>query len=309
MEAENLAVTSSGATTTRKTETAANGGMWVQLDSTAVPNSMTFTTASLPAGPYQVFLKYKAFKSHGQCSVQLDGTTLVPLVDQYSASAKYSSLNLGTVSFGADGPHAITLTVVGKNAASTAYTLSADLFTFKPLILSATVEAPTYLLPGGVYTSPVSVELSSGTPGASMRYTTNGTKPTATTGTLYTGPITLSASATLKAIAYKSGQVDSAVSTAAYTISAAAPSFSPGGSTVSTPPYVYPGPQAVVISTATSGASIRYTVDGTTPTKTVGTLYTGPVTLGANTTLKAIAYKTGLTDSNVTTATYTFTGN
>jgi hypothetical protein len=79
----------------------------------------------------------------------------------------------------------------------------------------------------------------------------------------------------------------------------AAPSFSPAAGSYTTA-------QSVTISTTTSGASIRYTTDGvTTPTSTVGTLYTGPVTISATTTLQAIAYKSGLTDSTVTSGTYT----
>jgi hypothetical protein len=62
----------------------------------------------------------------------------------------------------------------------------------------------------------------------------------------------------------------------------------------------------VAITSATSGASIRYTTDGVTaPTETVGTLYSGPVSIGATTTLKAIAYENGYIDSIVTSATYT----
>lgn len=76
------------------------------------------------------------------------------------------------------------------------------------------------------------------------------------------------------------------------------PTFSPGGGT-------YASAQSVTISTTTSGASIRYTTDGTTPTSTTGTLYTGPVSVSATTTLKAIAYASGMTDSAVASATYT----
>ncbi|HSY18057.1 MAG TPA: discoidin domain-containing protein, partial [Candidatus Acidoferrales bacterium] len=78
----------------------------------------------------------------------------------------------------------------------------------------------------------------------------------------------------------------------------AAPTFSPAGGT-------YTSAQAVTISTATGGASIRYTIDGSTPTETAGTLYSSPVNISATTTLKAIAYESGMTDSSVTSATYT----
>ncbi len=78
----------------------------------------------------------------------------------------------------------------------------------------------------------------------------------------------------------------------------AAPSFNPGGG-------AYSSAQSVAITTSTSGATIRYTTNGSTPTSTSGTVYSGPVSISVTTTLKAIAYKSGMTDSSVTTATYT----
>jgi hypothetical protein len=62
---------------------------------------------------------------------------------------------------------------------------------------------------------------------------------------------------------------------------------------------------AVTITTTTSGASIRYTVDGSSPTEESGNLYSGPVTITASTTFKAIAYKSGMTSSSIVSATYT----
>jgi hypothetical protein len=76
----------------------------------------------------------------------------------------------------------------------------------------------------------------------------------------------------------------------------AAPAFSPGGGT-------YSSSQTVTITSATSGASIYYTTNGSTPTSS-STLYTTPVAISTTTTLKAIAYKSGLADSSVTSATY-----
>jgi hypothetical protein len=79
---------------------------------------------------------------------------------------------------------------------------------------------------------------------------------------------------------------------------AATPVISPGTGT-------YTGPQSVTITSATTGATIRYTSDESTPTETHGTQYDGPVTVSKTTTLQAIAYKTGLSDSTVTSATLT----
>jgi len=60
----------------------------------------------------------------------------------------------------------------------------------------------------------------------------------------------------------------------------------------------------VTISSATAGVSIRYTTDGSTPSSTQGTLYTGALTIAASTPLKAIAYKSGMADSSVSSAVY-----
>ena len=83
---------------------------------------------------------------------------------------------------------------------------------------------------------------------------------------------------------------DSAVTSGVYTIQCAAPTFSPAAGT-------YSSAQSVTISTTTSGATIRYTTDGSTPSETAGTVYSSAVNISANTTLQAIAYKTGMADS------------
>ena len=59
------------------------------------------------------------------------------------------------------------------------------------------------------------------------------------------------------------------------------------------------------ITCATADAVIRYTTDGTEPTET-SMVYTVPVTISTTTTLKAKAWKTGMTPSFVATATYNF---
>ncbi|MBR5639006.1 MAG: DNA/RNA non-specific endonuclease [Muribaculaceae bacterium] len=75
----------------------------------------------------------------------------------------------------------------------------------------------------------------------------------------------------------------------------ATPTFSPGGGT-------YTSAQTVTISTTTSGATIYYTTNGSTPT-TNSTAYTGAITVSANMTIKAIAVKDGVS-STVATASY-----
>ena len=61
---------------------------------------------------------------------------------------------------------------------------------------------------------------------------------------------------------------------------------------------------SVEITCASEGASIYYTLDGTTPDSLTGTLYTEPILIDATTTLSAIAYADGLDVSSVNTANY-----
>lgn len=86
------------------------------------------------------------------------------------------------------------------------------------------VGAPTPSVGSGTYTENQKVALKSSTEGVTIYYTTNGAEPGRTSGTRYTGPITVpgtegqSITTTLKAIAVKNGMQDSEVKTFTYTI-------------------------------------------------------------------------------------------
>ena len=160
-----------------------------------------------------------------------------------------------------------------------------------------TAAAPTFSPAAGTYTSAQSVTLASTTPGATFYYTTNGTTPT-TASTFYSGPISVSATMTINAIAVASGYLSSPVASAAYVIGtpAPAPTFSP-------PAGTYTSTQSVSLSDSVSGASIYYTTNGTTPT-TSSSLYTSPITVSSTLTIEAIATASGSLSSNVASATY-----
>ena len=142
------------------------------------------------------------------------------------------------------------------------------------------------------------VTLNCNTIGATIYYTTNGDTPTKDS-TPYTGPITVNENTTIKAYAVKNGYEDSYEATAVYTKtrSVLTPTLSPAGGT-------FTGSISVTISSE-EGAAIYYTTNGETPTKD-STPYTGPITLSEPTSINAIAYKTGMTESGIATGVYNF---
>ncbi|EOA60227.1 hypothetical protein HMPREF1214_00477 [Bacteroides sp. HPS0048] len=72
----------------------------------------------------------------------------------------------------------------------------------------------------------------------------------------------------------------------------------------SVPEGEYENEVTVSLETSTQGASIYYTLDNSTPT-TGSTLYESPITLTETTTIKAIAVKEGIANSEISTSTYT----
>ncbi|YCM43034.1 CotH kinase family protein [Verrucomicrobiaceae bacterium 227] len=68
----------------------------------------------------------------------------------------------------------------------------------------------------------------------------------------------------------------------------------------------YDAPFSLAITSDTIDARIRYTTDGSDPTTSNGTLYSGPITISGTTVVKALAYKSGLVPTNVDAHTYVF---
>jgi len=175
-----------------------------------------------------------------------------------------------------------------------------------PPPVEQTAATPTFSPAAGTYTSAQTVSLSDSTPGASIYYTTNGTTPTAGS-TLFSAstPIAVSATTTIQAIAIASGYLSSSVATGTFTINlpaAATPAFSVA-------PGSYTTAQTVSLSDSTTGASIYYTTNGTTPT-TGSTLYSAssPIAVSSTTTINAIAVAGGYSTSAVATGAFTILG-
>lgn len=173
------------------------------------------------------------------------------------------------------------------------------------------VATPTFLPNPGLYALPQNISISTTTSGDDIYYTTDESTPDGTS-TLYTTPVLVeSGLIVFKAIGKKAGWLDSDIGEAGYIIGSGGPAPSIVETPVLSPaPGLYTTAQDVSITTSTPLATIRYTLDGTDPTPTNGMDYVGPFTLGLDTTttVKAIAYRTDWTNSQMAAGTYIITG-
>ncbi|MGA8312537.1 MAG: chitobiase/beta-hexosaminidase C-terminal domain-containing protein [Terriglobales bacterium] len=161
----------------------------------------------------------------------------------------------------------------------------------------AAAASPTFSPAQGTYSTTQNVSLLDATPGATIYYTLNGTAPT-TASAVYKSPIQVTATTTIKAMAAASGLVNSSVTTSLYTIpqGLATPTLNPS-------PGIYSTAQSVTLQDATPGATIYYTLNGTTPT-TSSAVYSSPIPVTATTTISAMAAAPGFANSAVATGSY-----
>ena len=124
--------------------------------------------------------------------------------------------------------------------------------------------------------------------GYEIRYTTDGsTIPTATTGEVYSGPIPITASVTIKAVVVRYGMVLTEVA-----------SETREPAPCATPVITFDNTNSMVsITCATDGSTIFYSTNGSNPT----TNYSGPFSINGPTTIKAKATRENWTDSEIGT--------
>jgi N-acetylneuraminic acid mutarotase len=170
-----------------------------------------------------------------------------------------------------------------------------DLWEYRLATSTTAVTAkPTFTVTGGNYTSTQKVGIEDTTAKAQIYYSTTA-KASQPEWTPYTAPVEVSTSETLTAVAMAPGYLTSAVASATYELPAAAPVFNlPAG------PYAS---ATVKLTSTTAGATIYFTTDGSTPTKS-SKVYSGQIAVTASETIKAIAVAKGYLTSAVSSATY-----
>lgn len=169
-----------------------------------------------------------------------------------------------------------TLSVRGFRAGATPSPVARAVYVLQ---VPEPVLTPVSLLASAPFTVAVQVPA-----GAVVRYTLDGSDPTPA-APIVSSPILVDHSVQLRVQAEQDGWTSSAVVVGAYTLQAVTP-------TASLPAGTYIGAQTVTLNTTTSGATIRYTVDGSVPTA-ASPVASGPIVLPGSCTLTAIAERAG----------------
>ena len=192
-----------------------------------------------------------------------------------------------------------TLTLSGITTSMTSVTIVFEATTTSNVRLddivltSSSVESPTISPAAGAVDAVTTITLTQES-ADQIRYTLDGTDPTKTTGTVYSGSITINTATTIKAIAIIGDNV-SDVASASYTINVTAPTFNKSTGTYSI---------GTMITITSAGNTIYYTTNGDTPTES-STEYTAPIELIESITIKAIAVDGYGNKSAVKSVTYT----
>ena len=150
------------------------------------------------------------------------------------------------------------------------------------------------------------VTINCGTSGSSIKYTLDGTNPSASVGTSYSSPFTQYKNATVKAIATKSGLIDSEIASSEITVKL--PSLeglfevqNNGDSAKITKTGAYL--TSLYGEDVYGSVFFKYTTDGTDPTSESSTLPTQGLTLDSNKTVKIKAISENNVDSDILTLT------
>ncbi len=141
-----------------------------------------------------------------------------------------------------------------------------------------------------------SVKLECDTSGATIYYTLNGTKPDKN-DFKYTGKFVVTTDTTVNAVAYKNGSYSAVKSRDITVDQCAVPTADKNTATE------YSESVKVTLKCATANSRICYTTDGSDPVK-YGKIYSDPIELTENTTLKIYSEAKGYANSKVVTLEY-----
>ncbi len=203
------------------------------------------------------------------------GNTAILLLAQPTLTATAAINNISPT--GAIGPHAVQANFAGDPTHAPS---ASNFVSLSPLSLAV---SPIFSPAAGTYASAQSVTLATSTPNATIFYTTDGSTPT-TASPIYTTPLSVAASETIKALSTAANYQPSSVATATYTINY--------------PPTITTQPTSQAI---TSGNTVTLSVTATSATPLIYQWFSGASPNTANPI-------SGATSSTYTTPVLTATG-
>ena len=139
---------------------------------------------------------------------------------------------------------------IAFDAAGSLYIADTNNYRIRKVAVPGVAPAPVFSVPTGTYASAQTVTVTDAIPGATIYYTLDGTTPTVASN-VYSGPIAVSTTKTLKAIGTAIGYTQSAVTTAIYTIDlpqTPGMTVTPSSTSITTA-------QALTVAVAVAGAS------------------------------------------------------
>jgi hypothetical protein len=142
------------------------------------------------------------------------------------------------------------------------------------------------------------ITLVSHTTNSKVYYTIDGSTPSADNGLEYTEPIAIMEHIIIRAITIRGDMLDSEISVFEYHIFDHEAQVETPEASIPSDSKIVEG-SMVTLSSETTGATIYYTTDGSTPSIDNGLKYTQPIVITANVTIRAIAVRAGMLDSEV----------
>ena len=190
-------------------------GDYAQVGTSSSPStSITFSTSGINGTITSIVVNCAAYQGRATINATVAGNAFG---SQEQDVPRWSSNTGGDVTFSGNASGAIVITMINGSGGRAMYIKSITV-TYSSSTVE-TCETPTFSPGTGTYTEAQNVTISTTTSGASIYYTTDGSTPSASNGTLYSDAINVSSTTTIKAIAVKTGSNDSQVAEATYTIS------------------------------------------------------------------------------------------
>ena len=197
-------------------------------------------------------------------------------------------------------PIAITKDITIKAIASKEGMLDSEIATFEysVKVVMQQLDKPTASVSSGSTVEENStVSLASNTEGAVIYYTQDGSSPYETGRLEYTQPVVITKDITIQAIASKESMLDSEIATFEYFVKVMEQVAKPTAS-LSSDSTVEKNTM-ITLSSNTTGATIYYTLDGSEPSATSGLEYTQPIVITDDVTIRAMAVKEGMSNSEI----------